>query len=179
MIKENCNFSPTAIALGSSAIVKASGQNCFRTLYGFCRRFHQRSAKVSPRFPQGCTKVSPRLADAVGDIVWAHCKKGIKRMVKSALIILLISIRDRMELGSIDWLRRRAFSEDRLARNILGELRCNLSQIGRTEQLMQPLDAVFFLHVAFPVPQFDRVSLWPYVSLCFHGPWLHFWMTTW
>ena len=27
-------FSPTAIALGSSAIVKLSGQNCFRTLYG-------------------------------------------------------------------------------------------------------------------------------------------------
>ena len=25
---------PTAIALGSSAIVKVSGQNCFRTLYG-------------------------------------------------------------------------------------------------------------------------------------------------
>lgn len=56
-------------------------------------------------------------------------------MVKSALIILWIFIRDRMELGSIDWLRRRAFSEDRLARNILGELRCNLSQIGRSEQL--------------------------------------------
>ena len=28
-------FSPTAIALGSSAIVKVSGQNCFWTLYGF------------------------------------------------------------------------------------------------------------------------------------------------
>ena len=27
-------FSPTAIALGSSALVKVSGQNCFRTLYG-------------------------------------------------------------------------------------------------------------------------------------------------
>ena len=27
-------FSPTAIALGPSAIVKVSGQNCFRTLYG-------------------------------------------------------------------------------------------------------------------------------------------------
>jgi len=34
-----------------------------------------------------------------------------------------IVLKDRMELGSIDWLRRRAFSEDRLARNILGELR--------------------------------------------------------
>ena len=30
-------FSPTAIALGSSAIVKVSGQNSFRTLYGFLR----------------------------------------------------------------------------------------------------------------------------------------------
>ena len=28
------DFSPTAIALESSAVVKVSGQNCFRTLYG-------------------------------------------------------------------------------------------------------------------------------------------------
>ena len=28
------HFSPTAIALGSSAIAKVSGQNCFRTLCG-------------------------------------------------------------------------------------------------------------------------------------------------
>ena len=44
----------TAIAFGSSAIVKVSGQNCFRTLYGwgrsvlaakrFRRRFHQGSS---------------------------------------------------------------------------------------------------------------------------------------
>lgn len=93
-------------------------------------------------------------------------------MVKSALIILLISIRDRMELGSIDWLRRRAFSEDRLARNILGELRCNLSQIGRTEQLIQPLDAVFFCMLLFP---FRNLTGFPYVSMargCIFG-WLH------
>ena len=41
-------FSPTAMALGSSAIGKVSGQNCFRTLYaslgqihlGLPKRFH-------------------------------------------------------------------------------------------------------------------------------------------
>ena len=54
-------FSPTAIALGSSAIVKVSGQNCFRSLWfsgadpswaakRFRGRFHQGSAKVPPRF---------------------------------------------------------------------------------------------------------------------------------
>ena len=52
-ILKNAFFS-TEIALGSSAIVKLSGQNCFRTLYG--SRLPKGSA-VSPRFHQ----VSPRL----------------------------------------------------------------------------------------------------------------------
>ena len=55
-------FSPTAIALGPSAIVKVSGQNCFRSLcfsgadpswaatrFGL-KRFRGRFTKVPPRF---------------------------------------------------------------------------------------------------------------------------------
>ena len=61
------DFSPTAIALGSSAIVKVSGQNSFRTLYGSLGQIHlgppkgsaEGSAKVPPRFHQGSTKVPP------------------------------------------------------------------------------------------------------------------------
>ena len=52
-ILKNAFFS-TEIALGSSAIVKISGHNCFRTLYG--SRLPKGSA-VPPRFHQ----VSPRL----------------------------------------------------------------------------------------------------------------------
>ena len=78
--------------MGPSAIVKVSGQNSFRTLYGFLRpilvvslvlwgssvlgcqkvprkvpsRFRQGSAKVSPRFHQGSTKVPPRFSKCCG-----------------------------------------------------------------------------------------------------------------
>ena len=85
------NCSPTATALGSSAIVKVPGQNCFRALCaslgqirlgpGFQQgapRFHQSSSsfvvslalwsrsvlgcqEVPPRFHQGSAKVPPRL----------------------------------------------------------------------------------------------------------------------
>ena len=65
------SFSQTAIALGSSAIVKVSGQNCFRTLYGSLGHIGLGllkgpaegstkvlqilcSTKVPPRFHQGC-----------------------------------------------------------------------------------------------------------------------------
>ena len=59
-------FSPTAIALGSSATVKVSGQNCFQTLYGSLGQIHlglpkgsaEGSTKVPPRFDGGSTKVS-------------------------------------------------------------------------------------------------------------------------
>ncbi len=57
--------SPTAIALGSSAIAKVSGQNCFRTLDGSLGQIHlgpperhaEGSAKLPPRIQQGSTKV--------------------------------------------------------------------------------------------------------------------------
>ena len=77
-------FSPTAIALGSSAIVKLSGQNCFRTLYGSLGqirlgppkgsggqvppRFHQRSRSfVASLLLRGrsvlrCQKVPPKVS---------------------------------------------------------------------------------------------------------------------
>ena len=59
------SFFSTAIALGSSAIVKVSGQNCFRTLYGSLgqirlglpKRSAESSTKVPPRFHQGSTKL--------------------------------------------------------------------------------------------------------------------------
>ena len=58
-------FSPTAIALGSSAIVKVSGQNCFQTLYGSLGQIRpwppkgsaEGSTKVPARVHQGSTKV--------------------------------------------------------------------------------------------------------------------------
>ena len=59
-------FSTTAIALGSSAIVQVSGQNCFRTLYGSLGQIRlglpkgsaEGSTKVPPIFQQGFTKGS-------------------------------------------------------------------------------------------------------------------------
>ncbi len=48
-------FSPTAIALGSSAIVKVSGQNCVQALYGslgqicLCFKFKERWHPTQPR----------------------------------------------------------------------------------------------------------------------------------
>ena len=64
-----CDFSPTAIGLGSSAIVKVSGQNSFRILYcsleqirlGLPKGSAESSTKVPPRFHRGSTKVSRRL----------------------------------------------------------------------------------------------------------------------
>ena len=54
-------FSPTAITLGSSAIVKVSGRNRFRTLYGSLGQIRlglpQGSVEGSPGFQQGFTKV--------------------------------------------------------------------------------------------------------------------------
>ena len=60
------DFSRTAIALGSSAIVKVSGQNCFRTLslvlWGRSVLGPQTvPRKVPPRFRQGPTKVPTRV----------------------------------------------------------------------------------------------------------------------
>ena len=51
--------SPTAIALGSSAIVKVLGQNCFRTLYGSLGQIRLGLLKGSV---EGSTKVPPSLA---------------------------------------------------------------------------------------------------------------------
>ena len=58
-------YFPIAIALGSSAIVKVSGQNCFWTLYGSLGQIRlglpkgsaEGSTKVPPRFHQGSTKI--------------------------------------------------------------------------------------------------------------------------
>ena len=73
-------FSPTATTLGSSAIVKVWGQNCFRTLCGSLGQIRlglvkgsaegstKGSTKVPPGFHQGSTKVLPRLP--VSDSLW-------------------------------------------------------------------------------------------------------------
>ncbi len=58
-------FSPTATALGSSTILKVSGQNCFRTLCGSLGQIRlgppkgsaEGSTKVPARVHQGSTKV--------------------------------------------------------------------------------------------------------------------------
>ena len=59
-------FSPTALAFGSSAIVKVFGQNCLQTLYGSLGQIclgapegsTEGSTKVAPRFHQGSTKIA-------------------------------------------------------------------------------------------------------------------------
>ena len=61
--------SPTAIALGSSAIVKVSGRNCFRTLYGSLGQIRlglpkgsaEGSTKVPPCFHCGSSKGAARI----------------------------------------------------------------------------------------------------------------------
>ena len=61
--------SPTAIALGSSAIVKVSGRNCFRTLYGSLGQISLGlpkgsaggSTKVPPSFHCGSSKGAARI----------------------------------------------------------------------------------------------------------------------
>ena len=55
---QKASCSPTAIALGSSAIVKVSGQNCFRTLYGSLGQIRLGPPKGSA---EGSTKVPPML----------------------------------------------------------------------------------------------------------------------
>ena len=53
IVKVSGHFSPTAIALGPSAIVKVSGQNCFWTLHGSLGQIRLGLPKgVSPRFHQ-------------------------------------------------------------------------------------------------------------------------------
>ena len=59
------NFCPTAIALGSSAIVKVSGQNSFRTLYGSLGQIHLGLPKGSA---EGSTKVPPRFRGVAGSL---------------------------------------------------------------------------------------------------------------
>ena len=64
-------FSPTAIALGSSAIVKVSGQNRFRTLYGpswAAKRFRQSLTKVPPKFHLSRFR---GVSGSLGQITWA------------------------------------------------------------------------------------------------------------
>ena len=73
------HFCPTAIALGSSAIVKVSGQNCFRTLCGSLGQIRvelpkgsaEGSTKVLPRLPKFCS-LSGSLGCCWG-ILWAYC----------------------------------------------------------------------------------------------------------
>ena len=67
-LKSMCH-SPTAIALGSSAIVKVSGRNCFRTLYGSLGQIRlglpkgsaEGSTKVPPSFHCGSSKGAARI----------------------------------------------------------------------------------------------------------------------
>ena len=73
--------SPTAMALGSSAIVKVSGKNCFRTLYGSVGQIRlgqlkgsaEGSTKILPRFHQGCTSF------VVSLVFWASSSWAAKR----------------------------------------------------------------------------------------------------
>ena len=79
--------SPTAIALGSSGIVKVSGQNCFRTLYGspgqirlgLLRGSAEGSTKVppkvAPRFHQGCASF------VVSLVFWGRSVLGCQKVL--------------------------------------------------------------------------------------------------
>ena len=88
-VAESRDFFPTAIALGSSAIVKVSGQNCFRTLYGFLGQICLGPPEVSA---EGSTKVSPRLKVAqVSGSLWSSgadllgCQKVLSKVPPSLL----------------------------------------------------------------------------------------------
>ncbi len=72
------NFSPTATALGSSAIVKVSGQNCFRTLCGSLGQIRLGLLKGSAEgSTKGSTKVPPGFHHArfqvVSPVFWGRC----------------------------------------------------------------------------------------------------------
>ena len=80
-------FSPTAIALGSSAIGKVWGQNRFRTLYGsgadpswaatrFCGRFHQ--------FRYSSSKVST----VVSLVLWGRPVLGCQKVPRSHVSLI-------------------------------------------------------------------------------------------
>ena len=83
--------SPTAIALGSSAIVKVSGQNCFRALYGSLGQIRlgvlgrqKVPRKVPPRFRQGSTKVSPNQGCAgfmISLVFWGRSVLGCQKVL--------------------------------------------------------------------------------------------------
>ena len=60
------DFSPTAIAFGSSAIVKVSGQNCFRTLHGSLGQIRVGLPKGSA---EGPTTVPPRFHQGFAEFV--------------------------------------------------------------------------------------------------------------
>ena len=59
-------LSPTATAFGSSAIVKVSGQNCFRTLSGLLGQIRLGLLKGSA---EGCTEVPPRVHQGCASFV--------------------------------------------------------------------------------------------------------------
>ncbi len=82
-------FSPTAITLGSSAIVKVLGRDRFRTLYGSLGQIRlglpQGSVEGSPGFQQGFTKVSPRFHQGSSSFVvslvfWGGSVLGLQKV---------------------------------------------------------------------------------------------------
>ena len=93
-------FSQTAIALGSSAIVKVPGQICFRTLYGSVGQIRRGvfgllgqirpwlpkgsvkgSTRVSPRFRQGSSKRAPRLHQGSSSFVVSLSVLGCQKVL--------------------------------------------------------------------------------------------------
>ena len=75
-------FSPTAIALESSAIVKVSGQNCFWTLYGslgqICLGLPKGSAEGSTKVP---ARVHQRSTSSVASLVlWGRSVLGRQKV---------------------------------------------------------------------------------------------------
>ena len=89
-VAESRDFSPTAIALGSSAIVKVSGQNCFRTLYGFLGADPSWAARsFCGRFHKGFTKVEGCASFGISLVFWGRSVGVSKGSVEGSPITSL------------------------------------------------------------------------------------------
>ena len=73
------HLSPTAIALGSSAIVKVSGQNCFRTLCGSLGQIFVEPPGGSLEGSTKVAQVSWCLWSSATDPSWAAKRFRLKR----------------------------------------------------------------------------------------------------
>ena len=92
-------FSQTAIALGSSAIVKVPGQNCFHTLYGSVGQIRRGVSgllgQIRPWLPKGSVEGSPmtslNLSPSSSSLFWTFPQQHLVSVEGSANCALQLS----------------------------------------------------------------------------------------